>query len=181
MSRSKSKFHKRYSDSGRLIFTKTQTDNRFALCKAALIPTRGHSIRFKKIYDSIEEIEKFCLLDFNQNVFTKNLLKISQIAWGGEFEKYDADYSPEGAFYPFVRFTGRSFTPVDTGAIWIGARDCYPRIFVDNGVADCWVEPYSRSGLVMTEPFQTFPDVSKNLNRLSNRAIYPMLDIEEAF
>lgn len=180
MSKAKSRFQKKYSDSGKLIFTKSQTDIRIALCRAALAPTRQYSIRFKKIYETVEEIEKFCLLDFSENVFTKNLLKISLIAWGGKFQRYDMDYSPEGAFYPFVRFAGKSFTPVDTGAIWIGARDCYPRIFVDNGVAE-WVEPYSRSGLVMTEPFQTLPNVSKNLRRLSNKAIYPMLDIEETF
>lgn len=171
-------FHKRYSESGRLIFTKSQTDNRFALCKAALCPTRKYSIRFKAIYEDQEHIEDFAKLEFDEIAFFRTISKLYQIGWGGKFDKYDKDSAPEGAFYPFVRFQGVGYIPIDTGTIWIGARDCYPRIFVDNGVAN-WIEPYSRSGLVMTEPFDIHSEVVKNMKRLSNKAIFPMLEIED--
>jgi hypothetical protein len=167
-----------YSESGRLVFSKSQTDNRFALCKAALCPTRIHTIRLKAIYEDTEDIEKFAINDFDELLFNRMLVRLSQIAWGGVFTKYDLDYSPEGAFYPFVRFSGRGYKPIDTGAIWIGARHCYPRIFVDNGVAN-WVEPYSRSGIVMTEPFEPYANVRQNMRRLANKAIYPMLELDQ--
>lgn len=176
MSQARKPFHKKYSDSGKLIFTKSQTDNRFALCKAALCPTRKYSIRFKAIYAEQSEIEAFSRLEFDEIAFLRNLVKLHEIGWGGKFKKYEKEYSPEGAFYPFIRFRGAGYIPIDTGAIWIGARDCYPRIFVDNGIAN-WIEPYSRSGSVMTEPFDIYSEVSKNMKRLSNKAVFPMLDI----
>lgn len=168
------KYHARLNKNGWPIFTSTQTDNRIALCKKALCIDRTMLIRFKDCYKDEQQIAEFCKLRFlSEEYFTENLKSISQLAWGGAYTNYK--FALEGAFYPFVRCIQR-VRPLDHGAIWIGTRHEYPRIFVNNLVAD-WLCPYSRSGIVMTEPFEPLYRVLDNWQRLSDRRLYPSLNL----
>jgi hypothetical protein len=168
------KYHERFSKHGWPMFTTTQTDNRIALCKRALCPDRSLIIKFKDCYQSETEIQKFCKLRFlSEEYFTYHVKEVRALAWGGMFVKYKN--ALEGAFYPFVRCMKRT-RPVDTGIIWIGTRHEYPRIFVDNMVAN-WLCPYSKGGHVMTEPFEPVYRVLDNWHRLSDRRFYPFLNL----
>jgi hypothetical protein len=168
------KYHARTNKDGWPVFTKTQTDNRIALCKSALCPDRTLLIKFKDCYKDETEIAKFCKMRFlSEEYFDQNVKDLSKLAWGGVYTKYA--FALEGAFYPFVRCIQRS-RPIDTGVIWIGTRHEYPRVFVDNLVAH-WICPYSRSGIVMTEPFEPLHRVLDNWQRLADRRFYPCLNL----
>ena len=156
------------------LFTASQTENRIALCKEALCPTRELIIRFKNCYENDLSIQRRARLTAtSRQEFSEILAEINERGWGGEYCTYKQ--ALEGAFYPFVRCSGRK--PVDTGAIWIGTRYDYPLIFVDNSVAN-WVCPYTKSGKVMSEPFEPYARVVQNWGRLSNRKLYPSLNLQ---
>lgn len=167
-------YHARLNSDGWPIFTSTQTENRIALCKKALCPDRTMLIRFKDCYQDERQIAKFCKLKFlSGEYFDQNLNDVSQLAWGGLYRNYR--FALEGAFLPFVRCV-RSVRPMDHGAIWIGTRHEYPRIFVNNLVAH-WLCPYSRAGYVMVEPFEPLGRVLENWQRLADRRFYPGLNL----
>lgn len=172
------RYYEKFSESGWGLFTKSQTDNRFALCKAALCPTTSLCLRFKAVYKSQEEVERFCRTKFvAPELFTKSYAEIEELGWGGRYMNYDKGYASYGAFYPFVRTAGtRSFRPVDTGCIWIGTDREYPLIFLRNGVAT-WISPYSPGGYVRSEPFIQWPTIRNHIKSLSDKRIYPDLDI----
>lgn len=103
--------------------------------------------------------------------------KLDQVGYGGKFEKYEKQYCPEGALFPFVRVRGRkNFQFIDTGCIWIGTRFEYPRIFVRNEVAN-WLCPYSPGGYVRKDPFRPYHQVIQILPRLMNKAHHPDIEI----
>jgi hypothetical protein len=161
-----------------LLFTKTQTKRRFAICKTVLANGRNYSVRLKKVYDSQLEIEKYANILFDSKTrFTSTYFNLAQLAWGGEYFAYDKTCATEGAFYPFVRTIYNSQRPVDEGCIWIGAVDCYPVIYIANKVAN-WISPYSKGGFLRTEPFLPYHEAIKILPRLLNKKIYPDLDVE---
>lgn len=162
-----------------MLFTKTQTKKRFAVCKTALSNNKQYSIRLKNIYKSQSSIEEFAdICPDNKNKFTQIYFDLSQLAWGGQYFAYDETCATEGAFYPFVRTVFNSHRPIDEGCIWIGALDCYPMIFVANKIA-IWLSPYSKGGFLRTEPFLPYYEAVKILPRLLNKKIYP--DIEPEF
>lgn len=110
-------------------------------------------------------------------IFTEQYVKLYKRSWGGLYKTFDSQFSaPEGAFFPFVRTRFKSHTPVDEGCIWIGTIHEYPLIFVHNSVAN-WVCPYSPGGFVRTEPFLPYHEAKKIVSRLSNKKIYPDLDV----
>lgn len=156
------------------MFTSSQTENRFALCKKALCPDRTLSLKVKDCYQSEAEAQKFCKLKFlSEDFFMLSLEKVQQLGWGGRYLM--PKYALEGAFYPFVRcFSG--CRPIDTGCIWIGTRHEYPRIYVDNRVAN-WICPYSRMGHIIVEPFEPLHRVIENWSKLANKRRYPELDL----
>jgi len=166
------KYHDMASKHGWPIFSSTQTDNRLALCKKALCPDRSLLVRLKDCYPSELEVQKYCKLKFlSEHYFSENAKNLRQLAWGGKY--VTPKYALEGAFYPFVRCIQKT-RPIDSGIIWIGTRHEYPRIYVDNLVAD-WLCPYARSGHVMTEPFEPLHQVLDNWSRLADRRLYPCL------
>lgn len=168
------KYHEKLNGYGWPLFTSTQTDNRFSLCRKALCPTRKLTIKIKDCYSSDPQIQGLCKLKFlSEDYFDINLAKVEQLAWGGKFTTHK--YALEGAFYPFVRCIERH-RPIDTGCIWIGTRHEYPRIYVDNLVAN-WLCPYSKMGYVLTEPFEPLHRVIENWGKLANRTLYPFLNL----
>lgn len=168
------KFHEVVNSLGWPMFTANQTDIRFALCKKALCPDRTLILKLKDCYQSEAQEQSFCKLKFlSEEYFTANLSKIEGLAWGGVH--MNCKLALEGGFYPFVRYMNRC-RPVDTGCIWIGTRHEYPRIYVNNRVAN-WICPYSRTGHVMTEPFEPLYRVIENWSKLANKKRYPDLDL----
>lgn len=166
------KYHAMVNKYGWPIFSSSQTDNRIALCKKALCVDRSLIIKIKKCYLSELDAQKYCKLKFlSEEYFNENAKSLLQLGWGGLYEA--PKYALEGAFYPFVRCVQRT-RPMDTGIIWIGTRHEYPRIYVDNLVAN-WLCPYSRGGHVMPEPFEPLHRVLDNWTRLADRRFYPDL------
>lgn len=166
------RYYQKYTKDGWPLFTANQTDIRIALCRKALCIDRSLRIKFKDCYESDSAIVRHCKLKFLYGeYFTCNLSKINELGWGGVFKT--PSQALEGAFYPFVRYIHGS-KPIDTGCIWIGTKHEYPRIYVDNMVAD-WLCPYSKMGYVMTEPFEPLYRVIQNWRRLANRRLYPGL------
>lgn len=154
------------------IFSSAQTDNRIALCKRALCPDRSLIIKFKDCYQSEIETQKYCKIKFlSEEYFNENARSLQQLAWGGAYST--PKYALEGGFYPFVRCIKRT-RPIDAGIIWIGTKHEYPRIYVDNLVAN-WLCPYSRGGHVMFEPFEPLHRVLENWSRLADRRLFPDL------
>lgn len=168
------KYHELVNKNGWPMFTSNQTENRFALCRKALCPGRDLGIKMKDCYSSQSQIQKYCKLEFlSEESFSANAEDLSQLAWGGMYANYKQ--ALEGAFYPFVRCIQR-VRPIDSGVIWIGTRHEYPRIYVDNLVAD-WLCPYSKGGHVMVEPFEPLGRVLANWSRLSDYRYYPCLTL----
>lgn len=166
------KYHNMRNKEGWNIFSKAQTDNRLALCKKALCADRSLTIKFKDCFQSDTEIQKYCKIRFlSEEYFNENAKLLAELAWGGRFKT--PENALEGAFYPFVRCIMRT-RPIDAGIIWIGTKHEYPRIYVDNLVAN-WLCPYSRSGIVMVEPFEPVGRVLDNWSRLADRRFYPDL------
>jgi hypothetical protein len=171
----------RYSESGGILFSETQTKKRFALCKEALSSNKKYSTRFKYIYESQQDIEKVAITtDDDIDQFTLKYFQLQQFAWGGLYSTYKDFCSPVGAFYPFVRTRFNSHQAIDEGCIWIGGIDSFPLIYVANNIAK-WVCPYSVGGFVRTEPFLPYAEARKILPRLANKKIYPDLDVPLAF
>lgn len=167
-------YHQRYSATGWPLFTSTQTDNRIALCKKSLCPDRSLRIKLKDCYQSDSDIEKLCKLKFiYSEYFSEHFKKVAELGWGGKFKT--PKFAHEGAFYPFVRFV-EGCRPIDQGCIWIGTKHEYPRIYVNNLVAD-WLSPYSGMGYILTEPFEPIGNVLNNWRRLSDKRFYPNLDL----
>lgn len=172
------KLHVKYSESGRLLFTETQTKKRFALCREALSNNKKYTTRFKDIYESQEEIERYAVKEFAMPMqLTRNYFELHQRAWGGIYFNENKIASVEGAFFPFVRTRFNSYEPIDEGCVWIGNMSSYPLIYVHNNVAK-WACPYSKTGFVRKEPFLPFAEAKKILPRLMNKAIYPDLEVE---
>lgn len=131
-------------------------------------------LRFKHWHRSDMDLQKYARLSpTSREDFTERMQEMSQFGWGGQYWK--PEVALEGAFYLFVRCNGRK--PIDTGAIWIGTRYDFPLIYVDNSVAN-WICPYTRTGRVMTEPFEPIHRVIENWARLSNRKLYPSLNLQ---
>lgn len=166
------RYREMVNDHGWSIFSSAQTENRIALCKRALCPDRSLLIRFKDCYLSELEAQKYCKMKFlSEHDFNKNAENLRQLAWGGRFVA--PKYALEGGFYPFVRCV-QKVRPLDSGIIWIGTRYEYPRIYVENLVAN-WLCPYSKGGHVMSEPFEPLHRVLDNWERLADRRYYPCL------
>lgn len=161
-----------FNENGWSIFSSSQTDNRFALCKRALCSTRSLIIKIKDCFPSEAEAQKYYKDRFTSaEDFDENAKDLAQLAWGGKFKTpFNA---LEGGFYPFVRCVQR-IRPIDSGVIWIGTRYEYPRIYVDNLVAR-WLCPYTPAGVVMTEPFEPLSRVLQSWPRLSDPRRYPCL------
>lgn len=143
-----------YSESGHYLFSAGQTKKRFALCSEALWFPK-YRIFYRDIFLTEADREKYSLREFtsDKDFFRMYYSALGNLGWNCKYKDYKKAPSPEGTFYPFVRYTAvRLSSIVDTGCIWIGARDCYPRIFVDNGSSG-WVEPYGGDGYVQLEPF----------------------------
>ena len=171
------KLHFKYSETGALLFTETQTKQRFALCREALTNNKSYTLRIKDIYENQEDIEKNAMKEFiTESLFTERYFYLEQRAWGGIYFNYEKFAAVEGAFFPFVRTRFNSHQAVDTGCIWIGNRGEYPLIYVCNNIAK-WVCPYSKCGFVRTEPFLPTDEARKVLPRLMNRVIYPDLQV----
>lgn len=172
------KFHGRYGDSGHFYFSLAQVENRFALCKESLLYDRSVVLRYKKIYGSMRDMELCSITEFESvSELSARYDKLNQIGYGGEFERYDKQYCPEGALILFVRVKGRrKYEIVDTGCIWLGSRFEYPRIFVDNDVAN-WLCPYSPGGFARKDPFRPYYQVIQILPKLMNRAHHPDIDL----
>jgi hypothetical protein len=173
------KFFTRLGVSGYPYFGKAQTDNRFALCKESLLYEGGIILRFKKIYSSLRDIELCSITDFDSvDELSERYKKLDSLGYGGEFEKYDKSYSPEGALYPFLRVRGRrKYEFIDSGCIWIGTKFKYPLIFVNNDIAN-WISPYSPGGLVRKEPFLPYFKIREIMPRLMNQNRYADLDVD---
>jgi len=167
----------KYSETGALLFTETQTKKRFALCKEALTNKKRYSLRIKDIYESQEDVERNAMKEFQiLGLFTDRYFQLQQRAWGGVYFDYNNFAAAEGAFFPFVRTRFNSHQAIDEGCIWIGNRSEYPLIYVQNCVAK-WVCPYSKCGFVRTEPFLPVDEARKILPRLMNKVIYPDLEV----
>lgn len=176
--RENQKFHGRYSDDGHFYFSRTQTDNRFALCKESLTYKKGVKIRLRRIYSSIKDVEKCSLPEYwSVHKLHKRYVDLALLADGGRYYRYDQECCPEGALFPFVRTANSSLAPIDTGCIWLGSRFDYPLIFVDNEVAK-WISPYSEGGFPRIDPFRPYFEVIDILPKLMNKARYPDLDVE---
>jgi hypothetical protein len=132
------------------------------------------TVKFKDCYESELVAEKYCKLEFIYGeYFTEHLKKVNELAWGGLYRV--PKNAPEGAFYPFIRCLERH-RPTDTGCIWIGTKHEYPRIYVNNLVAD-WLCPYTKMGHILNEPFAPIGDVIQNWQRLSDKRLFPNLDL----
>lgn len=168
----------KYSESGKILFTENQTKQRFALCKEALSCNKKYTTRFKDIYESRAEIEDHVVTDLvTVDALTDKYFDLQMRAWGGVYIEYGRFSSPVGAFYPFVRTRFNSHQAIDEGCVWIGGLSEYPLIYVNNNIAK-WISPYSPGGYVRKEPFLSAPEAKKILPRLTNKAIYPDLDVE---
>lgn len=168
------KYHQQYSATGWPLFTSSQTDNRIALCRKSLCPDRSLTLKFKDCYESDSILQGLCKLSFVYGeYFTEHLKRIAELGWGGRYKV--PKFAHEGAFYPFIRCV-EGCRPVDSGCIWIGTKHDYPRIYVDNRVAD-WLCPYSGMGHILTEPFEPLSKVIANWDRLADKRFYPGLDL----
>lgn len=165
-------------ETGHFYFNRTQSDNRFALCKASLLYEKGVILRFKKIYASTRDIELCSLIDFDSvDQLKERYDRLEELGYGGEFEKYDKMVAPEGALFPFLRVRGRvKYEFIDSGCIWIGSKFEHPRIFVDNSVAH-FFSAYSPGGTVRTEPFLPYVKIVQMMPQLLNRNRYADLEI----
>jgi hypothetical protein len=173
------KFHGRFGESGHYYFTASQTDNRLALCKDCLLFERGVVIRFKKIYESLRDMEQCAILEYNDvSELHERYQRLDELAFGGEFFPYEKGCLPEGALLPFVRARGtRRYELIDTGCIFIGTKYEYPRIFVDNEVAR-WFSAYSPGGYARKKPFLPYPAILDVLPELMHKKNYADLNIE---
>lgn len=175
----KQRFHGRFGESGHYYFSLTQTDNRLALCKECLLFEKKVKIRFKKIYESLLDMEQCAITEFSDvRELTKRYQRLDELAFGGEFFPYEKGYLPEGALLPFVRVRGtKRYEIIDTGCIWAGSKYEYPRIFVDNDVAN-WVCAYSPGGYARKEPFLPYDKIIDILPKLMHKKNYSDLQIE---
>lgn len=171
-------YNLRRTELGGYAFSLTQTDIRFALCKESLLFEKSVSIGLKKIYGSIRDIELCAITECDSvDELADRYEKLNALGYGGEFAKYDKQYCPEGALFPFVRFKGRkNLELIDEGCIWIGSRFEYPRIFVANEVAN-WLCPYSQGGTVRIDPFRPYFQVVQILPKLMNKHHHPDIDL----
>ena len=171
-------FQGRFGESGHFYFTKTQVDNRFALCKDSLIYETGITIKLKGIYESLSNAENFAVLLPDKNSLHRQFLYLDNLGYGGKFHRYEKYYCPEGVLFPFVRVRGRKkIEIIDTGCIWMGTRFDLPLIYVDNDVAN-WISCYSLTGRVRREPFLPYHKIIDALPRLANKERYPDLEID---
>lgn len=172
-------FRERWSERGHYYFSLTQVDNRFALCKACLLYNNSVYLKFKGIYDTYLEIEKYAITDYTDlDQLTARYKYIDTFGYGGVHKKYDRSYCPEGALFPFIRSRARSRVDlIDTGCIWLGTRFEYPRIYVENKVAT-WVSGYSPGGFPRTDPFLPYDKIRDVLPKLMNKSYHSDLDIQ---
>lgn len=171
-------FQERYSESGHFIFSRTETDNRFALCRESLLYSKGIYLYLKGVYPSLLEIESFCVLSPDKFEMKRKYEDLSDLGYGGQFLKYEKGFCPEGALFPFLRGKGRkNIEIVDEGCIWLGTRFDYPLIFIENEVAN-WINPYSKTGRVRIDPFRPYAQVLDLLPKLVNKDKYPDLDLD---
>lgn len=126
----------------------------------------------------MRDVELCSILEFDSvDELSNRYLRLNELGYGGEFEKYDKQYCPEGALYPFVRVRGRKkYEIIDTGCIWVGTRFEYPRIFVDNDVAN-WLCPYSQGGSVRIDPFRPYFQVIQIMPKLMNKYHHPDIEL----
>lgn len=171
-------YNLRLTELGGYAFSLTQTDVRFALCRESLLFEKGISIGLKRIYGSFKDIELCAVTEFNSvDELSTRYDRLNALGYGGEFAKYDKQYCPEGALFPFVRYRGlKKIEVVDEGCIWVGNRFEYPRIFVANEVAN-WVCPYSEGGTVRVDPFRPYYQVIGMMSKLMNKHHYPDLNL----
>jgi hypothetical protein len=157
--------------------TQAQVKKRLSLCREALSNDKSYSTRFKSIYESGEDVERNAMKEFEiAGLFTDRYFQLQQRAWGGIYVNYDQTELPEGAFLPFVRTRFNSHAPIDEGCVWIGSSTEFPLIYVANSIAK-WACPYSKMGFVRTEPFLPFHEARKVIQRLSDKRLYPDLDV----
>jgi hypothetical protein len=144
-----------------------------------LLHENGIILRFKKIYGSLRDIELCALTEFDSiEELSDRYERLNSLGYGGEFFKPDTVSSPEGGLYPFLRVRGRKrYEFIDSGCIWIGTKFEYPRVFVDNEIAN-WFCPYSPGGVVRREPFLPYAKAIQIMPRLLNRNRYADLDID---
>jgi hypothetical protein len=175
----KQKFHGRFGESGHYYFSLTQTDNRFALCRACLRFDAKVTIKFKRIYGSMLDVERCSIVKYeNLKQLTERYQAIDELAFGGEFYRYDKEYCPEGAFFPFIRATGKTrLEIIDTGCIWLGTKFEYPRVFVDNDVAN-WLSGYSPGGYPRIKPFLPYDKVIDILPKLMHKKNYSDIELD---
>lgn len=172
-------FAGRWGESGHPYMTQRQSVARFDLCREALAFQSNVFIRFKKLYESFAQMEEYSILDCSDSsVLNDKYLQLYELGYGGEFSRYDKFTCPEGALFPFVRLKGRKkFEFIDTGCIWIGTKFDYPRIFVDNSVAN-WLNPYSHTGFVRTDPFLPYFQVIKIKHKFTSESLYPDIELD---
>lgn len=180
--REKQRLHALYGESGHYYFSISQVKNRFALCKECLLFEPRLCLKYKRIYGSLKDIELCSITEYQDlSELTERYERLDNLGFGGEFYSYDKFYCPEGALFPFVRTRGKkNCLPIDTGCIWVGTRFEYPRIFVNNNVAQ-WVSAYSPSGYARKEPFLPYDKVIDILPMLMNKKRYPDLEIDSIF
>lgn len=173
------KYNKRrgldWNEQGFLEFNKQQTNLRWRLCKEALQSDR-FSIKLKGCYTSTLQIAEHSTLFFNShNEFDVFYTRILALGWGCKYEMYLSNPSPEGAFYPFNRFSYGSRELVDSGCIWIGTRSSYPRIKVENRYCK-WYFPMNLSGIVIKEPFAPFREIYQYRKLLEDESFVAMIE-----
>lgn len=177
--RERQNYQERFSDTGHYYFSLTQVDIRFSLCKESLLFEHGIYLYFKKVYRSLRDIEECAVLrGDNKRKLRERYRSLEDLGFGGKFKKYDKEYCPEGAMFPFVRARGRRKLDIlDTGCIWLGTRFEYPLVYVDNGVAD-WVSCYSQTGRVRKDPFRPYYQVVDLVPKLCDKEKYPDLNVD---
>lgn len=160
---------------GEVVFSKSQSKLRFQMCKEAL-GSPAYKIKFKYCYEDLEEMQSHaCGAFVSHEVFDSIYHSTDSLGWRSKFYDYSNEACVEGSFFPFIRSKGKVSNLVDTGCIWIGARNSYPRIFVDNTFCR-WYFPIDSAGNIVTKAFLPYRDAVNYSSYLTNDLIISMLE-----
>jgi hypothetical protein len=160
---------------GTISFSATQSYLRFNLCKEALGKGK-YLVKLKHIYRDTVSQRDYAQTQINYDMFDRIYRYLDGLGWGSQFENYDETECLEGSFYPFIRYYGKRIQKIcDLGCIWIGTREKYPRVHVQNGYCR-WYKPINKAGIINTMPFMTIDKIQDHYYELTSPSFISSLE-----
>lgn len=160
-------------------FSVSQSKLRIALCRECLNGFSKKQIRIKNIYrEDIREID-YCRKKYAPELpleFDEIYKELYDFSFDGFLDwKIDRQLAV-GSFLLFVRFESyRSIDYIDEGAIWLGGRDSYPRIFVENDFCNWWAT-MDAHGHTLVKGFLPKNEAKEYMSELTNEKTRQMYE-----